>query len=268
MIRKAAVAGSFYPRDPGELRQWLDRLLLSGRKKDRALAVVSPHAGYQYSGAVAGAVFSSVELPDAFIIMAPSHRPIRSVFAVMTEGSWETPLGDFAIDTELAELLAAGSDLVRIDPSAHEAEHSLEVQLPFIQALRRTPTMVPVAVSHLARWDQIVELGHAAAAAVRRAGRDVLLVASTDMSHYISAEEARLKDFLAIQKILDLDAQGLFEVVRSEEITMCGYQPTAAVLAAARELGATRGELVMYATSGDQTGDHDAVVGYAGLKII
>ena len=268
MIRKAAVAGSFYPRDPRELKEWLDRLLLPGRKKDRAFAVVSPHAGYQYSGGVAGAVFSSVELPNAFIIMAPSHRPIRSLFAIMTEGQWETPLGDFAVDTELAELLAEGSDLVRIDPSAHEAEHSLEVQLPFIQASRPAPTMVPVAISHLARLEQIVELGQAAAAAVRRVGRDVLLLASTDMSHYISAEEARLKDFLAIQKILDVDAQGLFETVRSEEITMCGFQPTAAVLAAAKELGATRGELVMYATSGDRTGDHDAVVGYAGLKIV
>jgi AmmeMemoRadiSam system protein B len=268
MIRKAAVAGSFYPRDPRELKEWLDRLLVPGRKKDRAYAVVSPHAGYQYSGAVAGAVFSSVVLPDAFIIMAPSHRPIRSLFAIMKEGSWETPLGEFKVDAELAEALAAGSDLIRIDPSAHDAEHSLEVQLPFIQAQKIAPTMVPVAISHLARYEQIAELGRAAAAAVRRAGRDVLLVASTDMSHYISAEEARLKDFLAIQKILDLDPRGLFETVRGEEISMCGFQPTAAVLAAAKELGATRGELVMYATSGDQTGDCDAVVGYAGLKIL
>jgi AmmeMemoRadiSam system protein B len=128
--------------------------------------------------------------------------------------------------------------------------------------------MVPVAVSHLARYEQIAELGRAAAAAIRRSGREVLLVASTDMSHYISAEEARLKDFLAIQKILDLDARGLFETVQSEDISMCGFQPTAAVLVAAAALGASRGELVMYATSGDRTGDHDAVVGYAGLKII
>ncbi len=268
MTRKAAVAGSFYPRDPRELRALLDRLLLTGRRKDRAFGIVSPHAGYQYSGAVAGAVFSSVELPETFIIMAPSHRPIRSLFAIMTEGRWETPLGDVVIDTELAELLAAGTDLVRDDPSAHEAEHSLEVQLPFIQTARPAPTMVPVAISHLASYEQIVELGHAAAAAVRRAGREVLLVASTDMSHYVGAEEARLKDFLAIQKILDLDARGLFETVRDEDITMCGFQPTAAVLAASKELGATRGELVMYATSGDRTGDHDAVVGYAGLKIV
>ncbi len=268
MLRRAAVAGSFYPRDPRELRTCLDGLLRPGRKRDRAYAVVSPHAGYQYSGAVAGAVFSSVELPDAYILMAPSHRPIRSLFAIMKEGSWETPLGDFAVDAELAQFLAAGSDLIRIDPAAHDAEHSLEVQLPFIQAAKAAPTMVPVAVSHLARYEQIVELGHAAAAAVRRSGRDVLLVASTDMSHYISAEEARIKDFLAIQKILDVDARGLFEIVRGEDISMCGFQPTASVLAAARELGAARGELVMYATSGDRTGDRDAVVGYAGLKIL
>jgi MEMO1 family protein len=268
MKRKAAVAGSFYPRDPKELKSWLDRLTVPGRKKDRAFAVVSPHAGYQYSGAVAGAVFSSVVLPAAFIIMAPSHRPIRPLFAIMNEGAWETPLGDFPIDAELAEYLAAGSECIRVDPEAHEAEHSLEVQLPFIQSLRPDATMVPVAVSPMARYEQIAELGQAAAAAVRRSGREVLLVASTDMSHYISAEEARLKDFLAIQKILDVDARGLFETVRGEDISMCGFQPTAAVLVAAAALGATRGELVMYATSGDRTGDHDAVVGYAGLKII
>jgi len=268
MKRKAAVAGSFYPRDPKELRAWLERLLVPGRKKDRAFAVVSPHAGYQYSGAVAGAVFSSVELPAAFIIMAPSHRPIHPLFAIMNEGAWETPLGDFPIDSELAEYLMAGSECIRVDPQAHEAEHSLEVQLPFIQALRPDATMVPVAVSHLAGYEQIAELGQAAAAAIRRSGREVLLVASTDMSHYISAEEARLKDFLAIQKILDVDPRGLFETVRNEDISMCGFQPTAAVLVAAAALGASRGELVMYATSGDRTGDHDAVVGYAGLKII
>jgi MEMO1 family protein len=268
MKRKAAVAGSFYPREPRELKSCLERLLVEGRKKDRAFAVVSPHAGYQYSGAVAGAVFSSVELPDAFIIMAPSHRPIRPLFAIMNEGAWETPLGDFPVDAELAGYLAAGSENIRVDPGAHEAEHSLEVQLPFIQALRPAATMVPVAVSHMARFAQIAELGQAAAEAIRRFGRSVLLVASTDMSHYISAEEARLKDFLAIQKILDLDARGLFETVRSEDISMCGFQPTAAVLTAAAALGASRGELVMYATSGDRTGDHDAVVGYAGLKIL
>lgn len=268
MIRKAAVAGTFYPRDPQELKARLGRLIWPGRKRDRAFAVVSPHAGYEYSGAVAGAVFSSVELPDAYIIMAPSHRPIRSIFAIMKEGRWETPLGEVPVDEELAEALAAGSDLIRIDPAAHEAEHSLEVQLPFIRVQKESPTMVPVAVSHLASYDQLVELGRAAAAAVRRVGRSVLLVASTDMSHYIGAEEARLKDFLAIQRILDLDPRGLFDTVRDEDITMCGYQPTTAVLVAAKDLGATRAELVMYATSGDRTGDRDAVVGYAGLKIL
>lgn len=266
--RKAAVAGSFYPRGARELREWLDRLLVPARKRDRALAVISPHAGYQYSGPVAGAVFSSVELPEAFIILAPSHRPIKPLFAIMNAGAWQTPLGDVPVDADLAESLAAGSDLVRVDPAAHEAEHSLEVQLPFLQVQRPAMTMVPVAVSAAAGFDALEELGRALAAAVRRSGREVLLVASTDMSHYVSAEEARLKDFLAIQKILDLDARGLFEIVRDEDISMCGFQPTAAVLTAARALGAVRGELVQYATSGDRTGDNSAVVGYAGLKIL
>jgi MEMO1 family protein len=268
MTRKAAVAGSFYPRHPQELKDRLRRLLIADHSRERAVAIVSPHAGYEYSGAVAGAVFSAVELPSAFIILAPSHRPIRPMFAVMNAGEWETPLGEMSIDADLAESLAGGSDLIAIDPAAHDAEHSIEVQLPFIQIQRTAPTFVPVAVSHRARYEHLLDLGRAVAAAVRGAGRPVLLVASTDMSHYISAEEARLKDFLAIQKILDLDPAGLFQTVREDDISMCGVQPTAAALIAAKELGATRAELVMYATSGDQTGEQDAVVGYAGLKII
>ncbi|MCX6561826.1 MAG: AmmeMemoRadiSam system protein B [Candidatus Aminicenantes bacterium] len=261
------MAGAFYPRDPAALRLQLAHLLVPGRSRGPAIALISPHAGYEYSGAVAGAVFSSADLPDTFIIMAPSHRPIRPIFAVMTEGVWETPLGDVPIAADLAQALVRRLPLVRIDPSAHEMEHSLEVQLPFLQALRPAPAIVPVAVSIQARVEDLLELGRVAAAAIRECGRDVLLIASTDMSHYVGAEEARRKDFLAIQKILELDPRGLVEIVRSESISMCGFQPAAAVLAAALELGARKADLIMYAHSGERTGEEREVVGYAGLRI-
>jgi hypothetical protein len=265
--RRAAVAGYFYPRDPAALKRRMIQLLSPDQPRKKALAVVSPHAGYDYSGPVAGAVFSSVEMPETFIILAPSHRSIGSIFAIMKDGVWETPLGDVSIQTELAESLARRSARISVDPEAHEAEHALEVQLPFIQSLTTAPSIVPVAVSVLARAEDLLELGHAVAASVRDFGRDVLLVASTDMSHYISAAEARIKDFLAIRKILDLDPGGLIEIVRDEDISMCGFQPTAAVLIAALDLGATKADLIMYATSGDRTGNQSEVVGYAGIRI-
>ncbi len=268
MNRRAAVAGYFYPREPEALRAQLSRLLVPGRERRKAMAVVVPHAGYDFSGAVAGAVFSSVEIPAAFILLGISHRPIRSLFAIMSEGVWETPLGEVPVDAPLAEALLSRSELIRTDPGAHEAEHSLEVQLPFLQIQQPAPRIVPLAVSGLARYEDLEALGQAVAGAVRDAGRDVLIVASTDMSHYVRADEARFKDFLAIQTILELAPRRLYDVVRGEAISMCGFQPTTAALVAARELGAAKADLVMYATSGDRTGDLSEVVGYAGLSIV
>ena len=268
MKRKAAVAGYFYPNDAAELRRMIGRMVDPKARREKAVAVVAPHAGYVYSGPVAGAVYSSVVLPPAFVILAPAHRPIRPVFALMSEGSWETPLGPVPIDGELASGIQSRCPIAVPDPGAHGAEHSLEVQLPFLQYFREDISIVPVSVSSRARLEDLEDLGLAIAAAVRAVGRDVLLIASTDMSHYISAAEAREKDFRAIDRILALDARGLVEVVDDEDISMCGVLPTAAVLVAAKALGATKAELIRYATSGDVTGDDREVVAYAGLRIL
>jgi len=268
MKRKASVAGAFYPGSPTELRRMLGQMVEPGAKKEKALAVISPHAGYIYSGSVAGAVFSSVELPDTFVILAPSHRPIRSLFALMKDGDWETPLGMVPVASELAESIMAASKLVKDDPAAHAEEHSLEVQLPFIQYFKPRFSIVPINISYFASYQDLEALGKAVAAGIRNLNKDVLIVASTDMSHYISRDEAKKKDFLAIQKVLDLDPRGLFDIVKSEDISMCGFQPVTAVLIAAKELGAKKAELVRYATSGDRTGDYSEVVGYAGLRIL
>ena len=268
MKRKPVVAGSFYPASGSVLRRMIEQMIDPAAAKVKAKAVVSPHAGYMYSGPVAGAVFGSVQIPKECVILCPTHRGIRSMFALMSEGSWETPLGDIPISAGLAAAIKHHSALIEEDAAAHSGEHSLEVQLPFLQYLRPEVSFVPICVSHLAGWTELQELGRAVAAAIKDFRSDVLIVASTDMSHYISQESAKKKDFLAIGRALELDPHGLFDIVRGHDISMCGFQPTVAALVAAKELGASKGELVKYQTSGDVTGDLSAVVGYAGIRII
>jgi len=268
MVRRAAVAGYFYPKKAEELRSMIKGMVDLRAKKEKAWAVVSPHAGFVYSGPVAGAVYSSVFLPERFALLGPSHRGQRSVFGIVTKGAWQTPLGDVAVDTELAGALLRRSHLVRAEEGAHEGEHSLEVQLPFIQFLRPAFSICPICVSPTAGYADLEELGKAVAEAIRESGKDVLIVASTDMSHYVSQETARRKDFLAIERIRALDARGLYDVVRQEGISMCGFQPTTAAILAAKELGAGRADLIRYMTSGEVSGDFDQVVGYAGLRLV
>ncbi len=267
MIRKSAVAGYFYPGRAEELRRMLRTMVDPKSKKEKALAVVSPHAGYVFSGPVAGAVFSSVSLPDLLVLLGPSHRGMRSIFAIMAEGAWQTPLGDVPLDPGLARAISKRSALIKEDAGAHAQEHSIEVQLPFVQYLRADFSIVPVCISGLADFQSLAELGLAVAAGIKESGREVLVVASTDMSHYVSREAAGRKDRLAIERILSLDAEGLFEVVQKNDISMCGFQPTAAAIVAAKEMGARKAELLRYATSGDATGNYDEVVAYAGLRI-
>ncbi len=237
------------------------------QEKEKAIGVVSPHAGFEYSGPVAGAVFSSVRLPERFVILGPSHRATQSRLAIMKEGVWETPLGQVQIDSRLAELIAKHSGLVKDDDVAHLHEHSLEVQLPFIQYFRKDISIVPICISYHATFDDLQELGKAVAFAIQEVKEEVMIVASTDMSHYVDQKTARKKDFLAIEKILQLDARGLYDVVQEEDISMCGFQPTSSAIIASKELGAKKAFLVKYQTSGDVTGNYHEVVGYAGIRI-
>jgi AmmeMemoRadiSam system protein B len=268
MKRKPFVAGQFYPGDRDSLLEMIGRMTDPKAAKAKAVAVVVPHAGYVYSGPVAGAVFSSVEVPPTVVILGPGHRDIGSLFAVQKRGSWLTPLGEAAIDEELASLTLEKCRLAEEDERAHLGEHSLEVELPFIQYFQKQVSIVPICVSYEAEYEGLESLGCGLAEAVRASGKPVLMVASTDMSHYVSQKTAERMDSLAIRKILDLDPRGLFDTVRGERISMCGFQPTAAVLVAAGKLGAARAELIRYQTSGDTTGDYSQVVGYAGIRII
>lgn len=267
MRRKAFVAGQFYPGGREPLREAIERLAPPDAVRKKSVAVVSPHAGYIYSGPVAAAVYASTLVPAVVVILGPAHREIGSLFAISIRGSWQTPLGESPIDEALAAGIAAACDLVEENDEAHLREHSLEVQLPFIQYYRPDAAIVPLCVSPEAGYRELEALGRGLAKAVRDDGREALVVASTDMSHYVSQRTAEAKDRLAVRKVLDLDPAGLFDTVTAERISMCGFQPTAAALVAALGLGATGAELVRYQTSGDASGDYGQVVGYAGIRI-
>jgi hypothetical protein len=268
MIRQPAVAGYFYHGTSAALKDQVERFLVPGAAKIKALGIIAPHAGLVYSGSVAGAVYSSIELPGTFVLIGPNHTGLGSPVSLMAKGTWETPLGRVQIDEELAARILAASPLITDDSLAHLREHSLEVQLPFIQYLKKEFTIVPIQMMDT-RLETCVALGSAVAEAVRERGKDpgVLIVASSDMSHYISAEAAKRKDHLAIKRILDLDVSGLYHTIRSEGITMCGYGPAVAMLSACKALGATRAELIKYTNSGEVSGDYDQVVGYAGVVV-
>jgi AmmeMemoRadiSam system protein B len=246
----------------------VDSFLASGaaKKKIRARACLVPHAGYIYSGAVAGEVYGHIEIPARVILLGPRHYPHGASLAILSDGSWQTPLGMAPLDHQLAEKIVRAFPLLREDAVAHSTEHSLEVQIPFLQRLVPSFAFVPIVIG-LAQWDALEALGLALASVIAAEQGPVLLIASSDMNHYESDAVTRVKDSKAIDQILALDARKLFETVRDEKISMCGYAAAVAMLIAARKLGATEAELVRYATSGEVNGDMQEVVGYAGMVI-
>jgi hypothetical protein len=266
MLRPAAVAGRFYPGDPDELHAAVNKFASTSAEKREAIACVVPHAGYMYSGLIAGQVYGALEIPRKMLLIGPRHFPRGEALAILSEGAWSTPLGNAKIDEALAADLKHAFPSLREDETAHSTEHSLEVQLPFLQTLAPDFEFVPVVLG-TDRLETLESLGRAMAKVIAAQSEPVLIVTSSDMNHYESDEITRVKDRLAIESILSLDARGLYDVVRSKEISMCGYAPAVAMLTAARELGATRAELVAYATSADVSGDRDWVVGYAGLIV-
>lgn len=280
-LRQPAVAGKFYPRNPSELATMVDGFSFRGpsagnflnntgadatttRTRTTAQACLVPHAGYIYSGRVAGAVYGTVKIPSRVILIGPRHYPIGEDLAVVSSGKWLTPLGEATIDIPLAQELKRACHSLREDELAHRREHSLEVQLPFLQRARPDFTFVPIVLG-TDRWEALENIGHALAAVISAQHEPVLLIASSDMNHYEPDDITRVKDNVAIERLLALDARGLFDTVRRERISMCGYSPTVCTLIAARELGTHHAELVRYATSGDVNGDREQVVGYAGM---
>ena len=270
ILRPTAVAGRFYPGDPDDLRAeacaYLSQAGATNQAPLRALGCIAPHAGYMYSGHVAGAVFARVEVPQRCIVLCPNHTGMGRALAIMSEGAWQTPLGDVAIDSELAANLKRSFPLLQEDSAAHRAEHAAEVELPFLLLRQPQLKFVPIALG-TAQFEVLEQLGKALAGVIAAENDPVLIVASSDMNHYESDAITRAKDHQAIERILTLDPRGLFDVVTQQNISMCGFGPAVTMLTSARQLGAKSAELVKYATSGDISGDRTMVVGYAGIVV-
>jgi AmmeMemoRadiSam system protein B len=266
MLRPPAVSGRFYPSSAAELAE----LVRQYTKVDengapaRVKACLVPHAGYVFSGRVAGAVYARIAFPKKIVILGVRHYPHGEKAAILSSGAWRTPLGDAPIDAALAEALREACPLLREDGVAHSDEHSLEVQIPFLQVLKPEFTFVPVALGTV-RYEDLVAVGEAIGRVLAASREAILLLTTSDLNHYENDATTRVKDHKAIDQILALDARGLYDTCRNEVISMCGLGPTVAMLTALQGLGTTRPELVRYATSGDVSGDYSTVVGYAGM---
>ena len=267
MIRQPAVAGQFYPGTEQALRRELQQLIPEIKPKQRVIGVISPHAGYVYSGSTAGKLLAGIILPRTVIILGPNHHGIGSLAALSPEDGWQTPLGTVPIEKRLSRLVQQQVPAIQSDAVAHVKEHSLEVQVPFLQYLRPDVAVVPICLA-FGDYAGCELIGNGLAAAIKEFEEPVLILASSDMTHYESAEQAKQKDSLALERALALDPQGLVKVCRSNRITMCGVIPAAVMLVAAKALGATSANLVDYTTSGEVSGDYNQVVAYAAVTVL
>jgi MEMO1 family protein len=278
-VRTPAVAGRFYPGRAEELlrevREFTTGKIPIKTGRIAAIGCVAPHAGYIYSGGVAGVVYSRLKIPERCVILCPNHTGKGRPLAIMANTTWQTPLGEVAADGDMGARLLRRFPALQEDSAAHRAEHAIEVQLPFLQALRPGLNIVPIAIG-TSDFDVLRGLGEALADVIAdrhpedRHPEDqekTLIIASSDMNHYESDAITRVKDQKAIERVLAMDARGLWEVVMNEDISMCGFGPAIVMLTAAKILGATSATLVKYATSGDVSGDYESVVGYAGIIV-
>jgi len=276
-IRHPTQAGTFYAGSQRSLRAQIEQCFkhklgpgalptVADKNLQRIVGLVSPHAGYIYSGPIAAHGYHRLAAdgkPDVVVLFGPNHTGSGSALAVMKEGVWRTPLGDVEIDTATASSILDASDIIDVDDSAHASEHSIEVQLPFLQFLYgSTFKFVPICFL-MQDLQSSREVGLAVAEALE--GKNAVVIASTDMTHYEPQRIAEKKDKAAIEAMLKLDEEGLYSTIETQRISMCGYGPTIAAITAAKALGAKKAELLCYKTSGDVVGDYSAVVGYASL---
>ncbi|MFQ5952757.1 MAG: AmmeMemoRadiSam system protein B [Candidatus Omnitrophota bacterium] len=265
MVRDPAVAGQFYPGTKDGLERDLENMIPDCKDKIDVIGAISPHAGYIYSGSVAGEVFAKLKPKPTYIILNPNHTGYGAQFALSVE-SWRTPLGETEIDKGLIDSLKAKTDLLTEDKTAHAFEHSGEVQLPFIQKISPNAKIVPITCS-FGDLAELQKVADAIAQAIEETGKDATIIASSDMTHYESRESAKEKDSKAIDRMLEIDPEGLLRTVAKENISMCGYVPAAIMLMAAKKMNAKKAELVKYTDSGEVTGDTFQVVGYAGIIV-
>ncbi len=266
-VRTPAVAGQFYPGNPEQLEVQVRSYLVETGEQEDVIGAVMPHAGYIYSGAVAGETASHLNVTDRVIVLGPNHTGWGSAVSVYPSGAWHLPFGDIPVDESLASRIIKGIDLAQADDMAHMREHSIEVQLPFLHYRKGGAfRFVPVTLSMMNR-ENCRRLGEGLAEVITASGGEILIVASSDMTHYESHESASDKDSKAIERILALDPDGLLDTVASRDISMCGVIPTTVMLHAAKTLGAKGARLIRYTTSGETSGDYNQVVGYAGVVV-
>ncbi|MFH1552118.1 MAG: AmmeMemoRadiSam system protein B [Candidatus Omnitrophota bacterium] len=265
MARNPVVSGQFYPGDKETLLKELGGMIPDCSEKINAVGAIVPHAGYVYSGYVAGEVYAKLKPKTTYIILGPNHTGYGERFASCAE-SWSTPLGPVDVDKDLLAEMMRETGLIVEDSSAHAFEHSIEVQLPFIQKTSPEASIVPITVQY-GNLSEYQELALAITSAIKKKNRDAIIIASSDMTHYESRKVAKEKDKKAIQAVLDLDAEKLLNVVEKNNISMCGYIPAGIMLMCAKSMGAKKAELVKYSDSGEMTGDTLQVVGYAGMIV-
>jgi AmmeMemoRadiSam system protein B len=271
MIRSPAVAGHFYFYDSGMLLRQIQDFMDEGAVRRGVLGVMVPHAGFMYSGRVAGMVYSRINPADSYVILGPNHTGMGPPCSLMREGLWRTPLGDVRVNSDLAEDIVVRSKYLEEDVLAHEYEHSVEVQLPFLQFLGGDFEFVPIVLAHMSADDGFLgvcrDVGMAIAGAMKKTRERVVVVASTDLTHYEPQNVAEGKDRAVLDAVVSLNPKKLFEEVSGRDVSMCGFGPTAVMLYACLALGASKGELAGYMTSGDVTGDLREVVGYGGVLV-
>jgi len=268
MDRKPIVAGQFYPGSKEEWEKKVREYLQpeEGQAKVQAKLVMLPHAGHMFSGHVAGATLARVELPSTLLLLGPNHSGQGQPAAVWPDGSWQLPGAKLEVDSQLASKVIEADPDLSADTKAHKAEHSLEVLLPFVWAMNPETSIVPICIS-LPDRQKLTRIAKSLASLLQSLDKDVGLVVSSDMSHFLPEDEAKAQDDLALQAILDLDPDRLLEVVAKNQISMCGILPMYLGLKVALEMGAETSQLVRYATSGDVIGDRSHVVGYAGVIV-
>ncbi len=265
MLREAQVAGMFYERDAPALKKHISRYIIKVENKYKTKGVVVPHAGYIYSGKTAGAVFSSIEIPDLVIILGPNHTGLGKSISVMAEGIWRTPLGDCKINEPMANEIIKNCKFAAKDIYAHLKEHSIEVELPFLQFLKQGFSFVPICLSE-PDLNKLSNLAISIADVIK--DKEVLLVASTDLTHYEEAKAAEKKDKLILDSIKELNPEKMVKYLYEYDISMCGWMPVYVLLTASKLLGAKEGKIISYTNSGEATGDYEQVVGYGGAVII
>ena len=267
MKRSPAVAGYFYSRNPQELKFNLSELIVFKKEKIKAKGIIVPHAGYMYSGWVAGKVYGSIVPPDVAIIIGPNHTGLGKDVSIFPGESFITPLGEALVEIELVENLTKLVPFLSQDVMAHLHEHSIEVQIPFLQYINPKIKIVPICLSKM-NLEEIIELGKGIAEVIKKhSNRYILIIGSSDFSHYVPHEIAKEKDMMAIKKILELSEEDFLKLVLEERLSICGYNPIAVTINACKNIGAKKAELIEYMTSGDVIKDYSSVVGYAGIVI-